>query len=197
MADEKEVNIDELRMRRFRQEAIRLIEEMRPERYVVSDGIEKEGDEEEGTPDVGWMDGVAKEVAAHLPDLGTKVLYAREKIGQMETAALRRGNRVLRTFDEQMHLGWLETASYPIAITERAVKNGVVRVKVERVRIRSCTPQDFRLFATEERKKAAADFETRNKTCRIAEHLADEMDKVQAKTFKQWVTDASQATGTE
>ena len=182
---------DEMSLRRFRQRAAELLDEFRPDRYVVSDTTEDLDDEEqENHEDTRWLDDLATALAPQLPDQQIKKLYARQVLGRMEADALRRGNKHLRAFflEQQPQLGWLEQLNYPIQVVQRISRPGErVRVRRERVRLGAMTSHDLRAFAIEERRNAGRDFATRNETCEAAEYFADRLDQTASTTIDHWV----------
>lgn len=133
-------------------EVDRLLAEHRPDRYAKDGGD-------------GWLDDVADLVAGLIPEAEARVIHARSLVRAREAQKLKTANRVLRdVFDSrQLPLDWLDLLSLPIAVGK------------ERVALRACTPEDFRQFAVEERRRAAGDFTARNHTCEAAEWMAEQM----------------------
>lgn len=182
-----------VRWQRIRQEIAEIMDEERPDRYVVEDSTTNEDLWEEGIEEcddgVEWMDRVAESVADKIPDVDVKKRIARDEVTKIERTNLRRGTRHLRDLRDaqQLHLEAVAPLSYPVSVCHRIVKEGErPRIRRERVRIASMTSTDLRLFATEERRRAAKDFATRNETCEAAEWLADEMDEAGDRTLKGW-----------
>lgn len=138
----------------FSGEIDRLLSERRPDRY-----------EPEGGSD--WLDDIAAEVADLVPEAEARFRHARAEVGRREGEKTKSANRLLRdTYkDGQWPLGWMDRLHLPIAAGK------------ERVALRAATPEDFRLFATDERRRAADDFSARNDTCVAAEWIADEMQR--------------------
>lgn len=192
MADEHDMT-----ERRFREMIARALDEERPDRYVVSDSTEDRDDLQipsEETPDVDWINEVADRFADQIPDSVARKLHARTIAKRVESTNLRRGNRKIRELYEsdQLELGWLETANYPVAVVHRITQEGEpTRKRIERVRVAAMTSNDLRIFAQEERRNAARDFATRNETCDAAESIAEEMDRRGHETVRDWGDDRS------
>lgn len=130
-----------------------LLAERRPDRY------EPEGGDE-------WLDSITAEIAVEIdPDEAVWEL-ARREVKTREGEKTKSANRLLREIGEtkQLPLDWLDQLHLPIAVGK------------ERVALRAATPADLRLFANEERRRAASDFTARNATCEGAEWLADHLE---------------------
>lgn len=179
------------RWQQFTREAAAVMDEERPDRYVVQDTTEDAlEDVEADSEGVEWMDRAAERVADLVPESQLRrTRIARQKIGRIETANLRRGNKHLRDLAEtgQLSLECIPELSYPISVTHRVVEQGKrPRVRVERVRLGAAMSTDLRLFAQHELRQAAEDFATRQRTCEAAVWLADELDSKGLKTLDDW-----------
>lgn len=173
--------------RRLNEEIDRLLCELRPDRYVVKgDNPELEPEE---VADNAWLDDVADRVKPLVSEQDVRLLYARTEVGKREGRATKRANELLRRLgrDGQLFLGWMDYADYPLAVVTRITHPGEEPKRIEeRVALRAVTSDDLRKFATEERRRAADEFATRNETCAAAEWLADEIDRTGSADFKAW-----------
>lgn len=135
----------------------RLLGERRPDRYELEGGD-------------GWLDDIADEVEPLIPEAEARAIAARQMVRAREGQKTKAANRVLREvfLSGQPPLDWLDLLNLPIAVGK------------ERIALRAATADDFRSFATDERRRAAADFASRNATCEAAEWLADMMDAERA-----------------
>lgn len=171
----------------------RLLEERRPDRFVVSgdpDGAELHGE---------WLDEIAADIEAEMGgnDLrreGGENL--RRKVRDRERVALRSVNTVLR--------GYERTGQFPLFDIQEPAVNGHLynrplsvetrthhpreRAKtiIEHVAFRAVTADDLRKFADAERRRTQNDSVARYQACAGAEALADQMDEAGAVTFKEW-----------
>lgn len=138
----------------------RLLAEKRPDRY-----------EREGGTD--WLDDVAAEISADIPDWQARTLAASQMVRQREGVLTKRTNELVRQIAKtgQWPLDWFELHHFPLAVDK------------ERVAIRAVTARDLEVFAVDERRRAASDFATRNETCEAAEWLAKEMESTGASTL--------------
>jgi hypothetical protein len=168
----------------------RLLHERRPDRYTVrgddQDSPELTSGEVETT---NWLDQVADEVDSPAVTEAVRQIFLRSLVGQREGQKTRKGNKALRDLDrhgvQPLTYEWVDE---PIAVVTRVIQPGE-RVKVieERVALRAATPKDLRDFATEERRRAAKEFGTRNLTCENAEWLADQLVEVGAGNVRAWI----------
>ena len=131
------------------QEICDLLDGYRPDRYDPEDKS--------------WMDPVIEKVAAEIDAYEARRQAASQRVANSEGIATRRTNQMLREVVKtgEWPLGWMDAQSWPLAI------DGHLRVT-----LRSATDDDLTLFASVERRNAAADFTTRNETCTAAETLA-------------------------
>jgi hypothetical protein len=173
-------------LQEMRRQVRLLLTERRPDRYTVDGPAD-----EDGEAAAGWLDAIAEEVKDLAPEDEIRKILARNVVGQEEGQATRRANDLLRKYGRtgQMPLDWFDTKDWPIAVvsfhTDSLTQE---RKKIEeRVALRASTAQDFRYFATEERRRAAGDFSARNDACVGAERVADEMDIAGAITFGDWL----------
>lgn len=130
-----------------------LLADRRPDRYELDGGDE-------------WLDLIADEVQHLIPEAEARAIAARQYVRRREGEKLKAANRLLREVgsNRQLPLDWFAGLNLPISVVK------------ERVALRAARPQDLRLFATEERRRAASDFTSRNQTCEAAEMIADHMD---------------------
>lgn len=137
----------------YHSEIDRLLGERRPDRYEPDGGDE-------------WLDLIADEIQYLIPESEARAIVARQAVRRRETDKLRAANRLLREIydSKQLPVDWLDTMSLPMGVAK------------ERVALRAARPGDFRNFANEERRRAAADFASRNRTCEAAEWIADCME---------------------
>lgn len=169
----------------------RLLNERRPDRYLVSETIRKVRDadeEDEGFPqddegpeveNADWLNAVADEVAYMVSPEKAREEYVRTVVGLRERQATRNANKLLRDFYRtgQHEMGWLEMVRDPLAIKSREVLwGGQIRTRDERVALGKCTVPDLRRFATEERRRSAKDFVARETLAAGAEQLADRVE---------------------
>lgn len=154
-----------------------LLRDRRPDRYHPN----VEGDTE-------WLDNIAEEVAPLIPDAKVREVFARKLVGQREGQATRSTNAFIREIEKsgQPPLDWFDYANDPISVITREFSGGREVVTEERVALRATTSRDFRLFAIEERRRAANEFATRNSTCEAAEWIADQIDLAGVQTFRDW-----------
>jgi len=174
---------------RLRRIIDRLLRDRRPDRYKVNEESDTEDVDVEDVGATHWLDDVAAEVAPLIPEEYVRQLYARTLVGQREGAATRKANGLLRDTHRtgQLVLGWWDVKDHPIAVIERLITRGErVKIVEERVAIRAAKSDDFRKFATEERRKASVDFTARNDACLGAEWTADEMDAAGASSWLIW-----------
>lgn len=140
-------------IRRLRKEIDRLLDEYRPDRYIVRVRDEPEQDDtetENGIPDLNpllddtetkpgaeWLDSVAAMAVSYAPmTTDPRVLYVRKVVGEREGVATKRANQLLRTIKQsgQLVLGWWGVENNPVAITWRIVEKGKrPRITDERV----------------------------------------------------------------
>lgn len=153
-------------MSNYKAEIDQLLNERRPDRY------EPEGGDE-------WLDLIVDEVANSIPVAEARALAARQLVRNRETSKLRAANRIIREIgiNRLLPMDWLDTVHLPISVGK------------ERVSLRAATPNDFRRFATEERRRAASDFTSRNQTCEAAEFIADHMDATGARSGRELTFD--------
>lgn len=128
-----------------------LLAERRPDRYEVQGGDE-------------WLDDIADEIEGLIPN--AREIAARMLVRRRETQKTRSTNRLLREIHESgaFPLDWFDLLNLPIVVGK------------ERVALRAATAEDFRQFATEERRRAANDFAARNSACEGAEWIAEFME---------------------
>lgn len=144
-------------MTNYHAEIDQLLTERRPDRYELEGGDD-------------WLDLIADEIRELIPEAEARAIVARQFVRRRETEKLKAANRLLREIFEarQLPIDWLESMCLPISVGK------------ERVALRAAEPFDFRTFANEERRRAAADFASRNRTCEAAEWIADQMDAIGA-----------------
>jgi hypothetical protein len=191
----------------FRKRIEQLLHERRPDRYTIRNSWEGANDvapfpdvsallDPDAAPEgaaTAWLDKIAKEVADDVPELEARQLYASQIVRQMEGSATKRANALLRKIGQsgQLIIGWWGNEDDPVAVITRKVVDGKMRVKEERVALRSMYHRDFRDFALEERKRASKDFSARNDTCVGAELIADRMEAAGATTFRAWADEVA------
>ena len=146
-------------MNRVNGEIDRLLAERRPDRYQL--GVDDD-----------WMEDVAAQISRRIPEHELRRLAADRMVKQRETVKTKQANKLLRDVFESPEppLGWLEQQALPIVAGK------------ERVALRAATAEDLELFAANERRDAAAEFATRNRSCEAAEWMAQEMRR-QGVTF--------------
>lgn len=130
-----------------------MLAERRPDRYEVDGGDD-------------WLDLIADELAEMISPSDGRSIAARQMVRRREGEKTKSANRLLREIYESgsVPLDWMDVLALPVVVGK------------ERVALRAATSEDFRLFATDERRRAATDFTTRNMTCEAAEWLANLMD---------------------
>lgn len=141
----------------WQQELPRMMDEARPDRYTP------------GGADDDWIEVIVEQLFGRVSIAEAQRMAVRMEAERVERRAMKRGNQVLR---DCLTKPILDPAFYDLPLS----------VGNERVAFRAMTPNDFRTFANEERKRAAADFTTREETCRSAETIAVRMDKFGWKT---------------
>jgi hypothetical protein len=149
-----------------------LIRDRRPDRYTVG-GVT---DDEES--ETAWLNAIAVEVEPLIPDAEVRTLFARTLVNQEEGKATRRANAFLRDFARtgQLPMLWAEDGDWPVSVVSAHPDDPTKRIE-ERVALRAVTATDARLFANEERRRAAKDFASRNESCVGAEAAADEAER--------------------
>lgn len=169
-------------MRILKSEIGRLLAERRPDRYTVG-GVSDDGESE-----TAWLREIADEIAPLIPVSQAITALARNLVNQQEAGATRRANSFLRELarDGQPPLMWADEANWPISVVSRDPDAPTKKIE-ERVALRAVTSHDARLFANEERRRAAADFAARNETCVGAEMCADGADAAGLHTIWQWI----------
>jgi hypothetical protein len=137
-----------------------LLSERRPDRFKMVGGDE-------------WLEEIEDEIGLLIPVDDSRRIAARLLVRRREGQKLRSGNQFLREMGEtvQLTLDLVDGLRLPI------------RVGPEHIMLGAATPQDLRLFAAEERDRAATDAATRYRTCEAAELLADRMDSEHAATL--------------
>lgn len=149
-------------MTNYHAEIDQLLNERRPDRYEVDGGDE-------------WLDMIAAEIEGLIPEAEARAIAARQFVRRRETEKLKAANRIIREIGitRQLPMDWLDTVHLPMSVGK------------ERVSLRAAVPDDFRRFATEERRRAASDFTSRNQTCEAAEFIADHMDSIGARSGRE------------
>lgn len=129
-----------------------LLDQHRPDRYDVGD--------------TSWREPVYSQIATRVTIGEARQIAASYLVDQREGQATKQANALLRSVGQtkQWPLDWMDVGRRPIAV-------GSARVRLDAAR-----SEDFRQFEVEERRRAAADFMSRNQTCDGAQWLADEMD---------------------
>lgn len=155
----------------------------RPDRYTTND-----------EDDAAWLDEVAEDVEGLIPEAEVRSRFARTLVRQREGQATRWANQELRKIwssldgDGQLPMEfWVKNVSAPIAIVQKVIFPGKKpEVLRQRVALRAATPEDLRMFAAEERRRAAQDFAAREAACSGAEWVADEMEQAGLSSFLEW-----------
>lgn len=165
-----------------------LLAERRPDRYTV-----RGADEDSDDTGADWLDDVAEEIAEEVPDEHAKKLYARKLVGQLEGQATGSANALLRKIarDGQLILDWFEYADQPIAVSWDEERDGRQVVREERVALRAAEPEDFERWEVVERRRAGADFTSRNAACDGAQLVARLMRAGGFTRFDGWAGGAS------
>ncbi|RPI11308.1 MAG: hypothetical protein EHM63_01850 [Actinobacteria bacterium] len=178
-----------------------LLAEMRPDRYTVSSTVGEEVADEEldedavETADAAWLDDVAAKIAPLLPTEQSQRLLARNLVRQMEGAATRSANALLRKIARsgQPVLDWMEYSDYPIAVTWEEIKEGRIEKRQERVTLRAAEARELDQWELVERRRAAKDFAARNEACDGAQLVAKLMRAGGFMTFAGWAASGEDA----
>lgn len=183
-------------MRRLNKHIQGLLNKNRPERYLVNKHVNDDSEDSEYADVAGteWLDSVAEQVTKlDIPADVMRQYAARTLVGQQERALTRWGNRYIREVAAgrgELPEGLPDDYDMsPVAVVYRVPDktSGLFIVHEVRVIFWAMTAEDFRTFATNERRRAAKDFKTRNDTCDGADWLADQMELTGAVNFRAWV----------
>lgn len=134
--------------------------------------------------DTGWMDRAMDYAASRVPASTARAVYAETFVKGVESNQLRASNKLLREVfrSKEFPFDWIEQFRTPVSVGK------------DRVTLAAATPRDLDAFATEERRRAARDFTSRNETCEAAEWLAEQMqaqgaDRLDRLDVSEWLED--------
>jgi hypothetical protein len=117
--------------------------------------------------DKAWRQTVYDKIAPLIPRNEAAQVAAQSLVDAREARATRTTNKVLREIGrtKQWPIDWLDLGDQPLSVGG------------ERVCVRAATAHDLQVWATDERRTAAADFSARNDACEGAEWAAEQMQQ--------------------